>query len=336
METLMALALSFKKGVGFHTVKNLLEEFGSLEEGIKERGIDVSRELKRAEEELKKAEEQDTKVLPFFSPGYPQRLLNIQQPPIVLYVRGRLRKSPAVAVVGARRCSSYGRNVAYRLGKFLSERGVVVVSGLALGIDSAAHRGALSGGGNTAAVLGSSTDEVYPLENKALAEKIVENGGAVISEFPLGTKARKEFFPRRNRIVSGLSDCVVVVEAAERSGTFITVNYALEQGREVLAVPGSIDSPFSRGTNKLIKEGAPPLTDFEDLFELVPRLKKAAGRKEVPSRLKEIYSLLAEKPLTADQISQLTGKDVAEVAVLLCELEMKNLVKREGATYRAC
>ncbi len=336
MELLFILALSFKKGYGFHRIKKLIDEYGSLKEGVEKEGIELSLEIKRAEEEIKKAKNSCTKIVPFTSKSYPEKLLKIPQPPVVLYVKGELKEEPAVAVVGSRRCSSYGRSVAFRLGKFLSENGITVISGLALGIDSAAHRGALSGGGKTVAVLGSGVDMVYPFENKPLAERIVEKGGAVISEFSLGTKARKEFFPRRNRIVSGLSDCVVVVEAAEKSGTFITVNYALEQGKEVLAVPGSIDSPFSRGTNSLIKEGALPLTDFNEIFEIVPQLKKAKEKKEIPKELAEIYSLLLEKPLTADQISQITGKSPREISIILTKLELKKLISREGATYRAC
>ena len=336
MELLFILALSFKKGYGFHRIKKLIDEYGSLKEGVEKEGIELSLEIKRAEEEIKKAKNSGTKIVPFTSKSYPKKLLKIPQPPVVLYVKGELKEEPAVAVVGSRRCSSYGRSVAFRLGKFLSENGITVISGLALGIDSAAHRGALSGGGKTVAVLGSSVDMVYPFENKPLAERIVDRDGAVISEFPLETKARKEFFPRRNRIVSGLSDCVVVVEAAEKSGTFITVNYALEQGKEVLAVPGSIDSPFSRGTNSLIKEGALPLTDFNEIFEIVPQLKKAKEKKEIPKELAEIYSLLLEKPLTADQISQITGKSPREISIILTKLELKKLISREGATYRAC
>ena len=336
MELLFVLALSFKKGFGFRRIKKLLEKYGSLKIGVREEKIELSEELKRAEQEIKKAEKLEVRIVPFTSKNYPEKLLKISQPPVVLYVKGELKEEPAVAIVGSRRCSSYGRSVAFRLGKFLSENGITVISGLALGIDSAAHRGALSGGGKTVAVLGSSVDMVYPFENKPLAERIVDRDGAVISEFPLETKARKEFFPRRNRIVSGLSDCVVVVEAAEKSGTFITVNYALEQGKEVLAVPGSIDSPFSRGTNRLIKEGAPPLTDFSDIFEIVPQLKKAKENKEVPEELAGIYSLLLEKPLTADQISQLTGKSPQEISIILTKLELKKLISREGATYRAC
>ncbi len=275
MELLFVLALSFKKGFGFHRIKRLVERHGSVKEGIKEEKVEIFQELKRAEEEIKRAEKLKVKIVPFTSKEYPKKLLNISQPPVVLYAKGELKEELAVAVVGSRRCSSYGRSVAFRLGKFLSESGVTVVSGLALGIDSAAHRGALSGDGKTVAVLGSGVDMVYPVENKPLAERIVEGGGAVISEFPLGTKARKEFFPRRNRIVSGLSDCVVVVEASERSGTFITVNYALEQGKEVLAVPGSIDSPFSRGTNRLIRERNSRRT----CRYLQPPFRKTANRR---------------------------------------------------------
>ncbi|RUM89752.1 MAG: DNA-protecting protein DprA [Thermovibrio sp.] len=333
MEELYALALSFKRGVGFKRAKKLLEEYGSLEEGVREEIPDIGRELSLAEREIEKAERLGIRIVPFFSKEYPEKLLQVSQPPIVLYVKGNLNVEKSAAVVGSRRCSSYGRSVAFRLSRFLSERGVAVVSGLALGIDSQAHRGALNSG-NTVAVLGSSVDLVYPVENRGLAERIVESGGAVVSEFPLGTRPKREYFPRRNRIVAGLSDCTVVVEATERSGTFITVNYALDCGRDVWAVPGNIDSPFSRGTNRLIKEGALPLTDFEELGDYFS-LKEDKG-VEVPEGLKEVYGILSETPLTADEIVERTGMSFSEVSSILLELQVLGLLTREGGVYRVC
>ncbi|RUM45795.1 MAG: DNA-protecting protein DprA, partial [Desulfurobacterium sp.] len=292
-------------------------------------------EIKRAEEELLKAENLGIEIVPLCSDAYPPLLKEIQQPPIVLYVVGELPKEPCIAVVGSRRCSDYGRRTAFRVAKFLSENGICVVSGLAYGIDSVAHRGALAGEGKTLAVLGSGVDVVHPRGNRELAKRIVEEGGALISEFPLGTSPSKETFPRRNRIVSGLSYAVVVVEAGERSGTNVTVGYALEQGRTVFAVPGNVDSPFSRGTNKLLKEGAVPLISPEDIFEELPFLKRR-NRKEIPERFKELYRLLLSEPMTFDRIAELSKMDVTELSALLVEMEMEGIVKRDGSVYTVC
>jgi len=333
MEKLIAVALNFKKGVGYAFAKRLLERYGSLEEGVRKEGLELSKELKLAESELKKAERLGVEVFPFFSEGYPEKLRLIQQPPLVLYVLGNLKVDRAAAVIGSRKCSSYGRRIAYRLGKFLADRGVTVVSGLALGIDAKAHEGALSSG-NTVAVLGSGVDVVYPYSNRSLAARIVERGGALVSEFPLGTRPKREHFPRRNRIIAGLSDCVVVVEAMEKSGTFVTVNYALDQGKDVFAVPGNIDSPFSRGTNSLIKDGAYPLTDFSDIADFFSI--REGKEVEVPKGLREIYKLLSERPMGVDEIVEKTGLSVSEVSSLLIELEVLGLLIRENGVYRAC
>ena len=334
-ELLISLALSFKKGFGGKSYLRLLEKFGSVSEGVKEEAIELCEEIKRAEEELLKAENLGVEVVPLCSDAYPPLLKEIQQPPIVLYVVGELPEEPCVAVIGSRKCSDYGRRTAFRVAKFLSESGICVVSGFAYGVDSAAHRGALAGEGKTLAVLGSGVDVVHPRGNRELAKRIVEEGGALISEFPLGTPPSKETFPRRNRIVSGLSYAVVVVEAGERSGTNITVGYALEQGRTVFAVPGNVDSPFSRGTNKLLKEGAVPLISPEDIFEELPFLKRR-NRKEIPERFKKLYELLLSEPMTFDRIAELSKMDVTELSALLVEMEMEGIVKRDGSIYTVC
>lgn len=334
-ELLISLALSFKKGFGGKSYLKLLESFGSVSEGVKEEEIELYEEIKKAEKELLRAEKLGVKVVPLCSDAYPPLLKEIQQPPIVLYVVGKLPEEPCVAVIGSRRCSDYGRRTAFKVAKFLSESGICVVSGLAYGVDSAAHRGALAGEGKTLAVLGSGVDVVHPRGNRELAKRIVEEGGALISEFPLGTPPSKETFPRRNRIVSGLSYAVVVVEAGERSGTNVTVGYALEQGRTVFAVPGNVDSPFSRGTNKLLKEGAVPLISPEDIFEELPFLKRR-NRKEIPERFKELYRLLLSEPMTFDRIAELSKMDVTELSVLLVEMEMEGIVKRDGSVYTVC
>lgn len=334
-DRLTALALFFKKGFGYKRLRELLKKHGSLSYGVKREGINLASELRRAEEELERAEELGVKVLTVVDEEYPKELLSLSQPPLALYLKGNLFELPRVAVVGSRRCSDYGRRVAFKLGKFLSERGIPVVSGLALGIDSQAHKGALVGGGKTVAVLGSSLDCPYPETNRGLLLKIIRSGGGVLSEFPFKTKAKPAFFPRRNRIVAALSDVVVVVEAREKSGTSITVNFALELGKEVVAVPGNIDSPFSKGTNRLILDGALPLTSFEDLLSLFPHLKPPFRKETFLSKGSDVYSLLKEEPLTCDEIAFRLKLPVSKVNSLLSYLEVKGLVKREGLKWTA-
>ncbi|GEM_PF-112084 len=227
----------------------------------------TSARLRRcAEREIAMAHEQGWTLLADRIPGYPALLRSIGSPPIVLSLAGdpKTLAGPMVAIVGSRRPSSYGEKVAKRLASQLAERGLVVVSGLARGIDAAAHRGALEAGGRTVAVLATGLDRVYPPEHHELAARITESG-ALLSEFPPGSSPKRDHFPRRNRIVSGLSLGVVVVEAAQRSGSLITAGSALEQGREVFAVPGRIDDPFAAGTLDLLCEGAKIVRDAEDV-----------------------------------------------------------------------
>ena len=199
---------------------------------------------------------------------YPNKLKLIYDPPELLYCLGdiRLLNEPSIAIVGTRNASNYGKRIAYNLSQELSKRGVTIISGLASGIDSYAHEGAFKNVGKTIAVLGSGIDVIYPKENEDLYKSIIKNGGLIVSEFPLGTKPEKDNFPKRNRIISGLSDGVVVVEAKKKSGALITADLALEQGRSVFAVPGNIDSQNSEGTNNLIKEGAVPVTSYLDIL----------------------------------------------------------------------
>ena len=199
---------------------------------------------------------------------YPNKLKSIYDPPELLYCLGdiRLLNEPSIAIVGTRNASNYGKRIAYNLSQELSKRGVTIISGLASGIDSYAHEGAFKNVGKTIAVLGSGIDVIYPKENEDLYKSIIKNGGLIVSEFPLGTKPEKDNFPKRNRIISGLSDGVVVVEAKKKSGALITADLALEQGRSVFAVPGNIDSQNSEGTNNLIKEGAVPVTSYLDIL----------------------------------------------------------------------
>ncbi|MGQ9673199.1 MAG: DNA-processing protein DprA [Candidatus Aminicenantales bacterium] len=268
---------------------------------------------------------------------YPQALLEIFDPPEVIYGAGdrKILNDPAVAIVGARRPTAYGRAMAEKLAKDLAACGLVIISGLAVGIDSLAHWGAL-GEGKTIAVLGSGLDHIYPRENKALFRKIAERG-AVITEFPPALPPFSFHFPLRNRIISGLSLAVVVVEAAERSGSLITARLALEQGREVMAVPGNVTSPLSRGCHWLIKSGAKLVETWEDVVEefsspLRERFfrPKAEEKKEVPvlsPEEKMIYERLKTDELThIDELVEHTAASVSEILAVLLELELKGLV----------
>lgn len=201
------------------------------------------------------------------SKEYPQNLKNIYDPPKKIYLIGNkdLLYQKGIAIVGARDATQYGKKIAYNLAKELSEQNIVIISGLAIGIDSYAHKGALEKG--TIAVLGSGIDNIYPKENLELAREIIKNKGCIISEYPLGTKPERLHFPQRNRIISGLSDGVVVIEASKKSGALITAEFALEQGKEVFAVPGDINKKQSEGTNQLIKDGAILLTSATDILE---------------------------------------------------------------------
>ena len=290
------LILNMVEDLGSVRTQSLLRHFGSLEkvfraregelrkvEGIGEkislkiiqsiRGIDLQKEL-----DLIKRH--NIKIISFLDKGYPKNLKNIYDPPMVLYVLGNVlpQDDVAIAIVGSRLASFYGLQQAERMGFQLASRGITVVSGLARGIDSAGHKGALKAGGRTLAVLGSGILNIYPQEHRELARKISENG-ALISEFPMMTIPEKGNFPKRNRIISGLSLGVVVVEAAQRSGALITSDIAMEEGREVFAVPGKVDSITSRGTNKLIKQGAKLAETANDILEELD-LQISSGLKQ--------------------------------------------------------
>ena len=205
------------------------------------------------------------------SDNYPERLRNIYDPPKKLYVLGNFKilKEKAIAIVGSRKATEYGKKVAFQISQELTKENINVVSGLAIGIDTYAHLGAIliQNQAGTIAVLGSGIDVIYPKENIELARKIIQTGGCIVSEYPLGTKPNKINFPQRNRIISGLSDGVVVVEASEKSGSLITAEFGIEQGKEIFAVPGNIDNPLNRGTNKLIQDGAKMVLSSKDILE---------------------------------------------------------------------
>lgn len=290
-------------------------------------------------DEIKKIKESGCRFIPMNHPDYPVRLKDIHDPPLYFYVKGHLdpHDSYAIALVGARRPTTYGRRVAEMLACELTAAGFTIVSGMARGIDSVAHRTALKAGGKSIGVLGCGIDIVYPGENTPLFEEMTKQG-AIISEFPLGTGPEKKNFPQRNRIISGLSLGTVVVEAAERSGSLITTRFALEQGREVFAVPGDINSEMSRGTNNLIKQGAKLVTHTEDILEEFAHLLTRPLKHDIRNNSTDdkilsvdeggVYEKITLQPKHVDQIITESGVAPQKVMQLLLGLEIKGFVEQ--------
>lgn len=270
---------------------------------------------------------------------FPALLGEIHDPPPQLYVRGEtgvdLLARPSVALVGARSCSAYGRSVARSLGRDLAAAGLVVVSGMARGIDGEAHRGALDGGGATVAVLGCGIDRDYPAAHAELARRICAGGGLVVSEYEPGVEPAPWRFPARNRIIAGLCRATVVVEARERSGALISADFALEEGREVLAVPGEITSSLSAGSNALLRLGATPVTRAEDVLELFGLERRPPALEPLGAIAKALLGRLAERPLGADELFRATGIDPGAGSGALLELELAGRVSHEDGVYRA-
>jgi len=300
--------------------------------------------LARARKELERLNRAGFEVMTWEDDAYPQRLREIYDPPAVLYYAGNIRllDGPGVSMVGARTPTPYGRAVAEKLAFDLTERGVVVISGLARGIDSTAHWGALRGG-PTIAVLGSGLDVVYPRENRKLWDRIAEQG-VVITEFPLGSKPLGHHFPLRNRIISGLALAVVVVEATRRSGSLITARLALEQNREVLAVPGNITSELSRGANWLIKSGARLVESWADVIDELPAPWNEELKNKVPeptepppdvtaAEAKLLNLLRPDELKNVDKLVDETGLSVSEVLTHLLSLELKGCVSSRPGQY---
>ncbi|HXI83295.1 MAG TPA: DNA-processing protein DprA [Verrucomicrobiae bacterium] len=355
------IALNMVGGVGPIRVRALRDRFGEPQailaaskgelmqvEGV---GEEVARSITRWREkvdldaELQRIEKSGVRVVSCDDAEYPKHLREIYDPPLVLYVRGSLteRDSLAIAVVGSRRTSLYGQDMARKLAFQLARVGVTVVSGLARGIDTAAHNGALQAKGRTVAVIGCGIDIVYPAENKKLADDIVEKGGAVVTEFPFGVQPDRQNFPMRNRIISGWSLGVVVVEANLKSGALITANQAGEQGRQVFAVPGRADSILSKGANKLIKDGAKLTEDVEDIlseFEyLLPKMATepkepglgGEGTKpalQLSETEEKVMAQVGTEEVAIDEIIRASGLTTACVSATLLALEMKRLVRQ--------
>ena len=345
------VGLSLVPGIGPAKFRRLVESLGDpeaawrarpaalAEAGLDRRAIESligTRGRVDLEHEMAKLARLGVQVLTLRDADYPRPLQNIADPPPVLYVKGEILPSDdlAVAIVGTRRPSVYGRQAAELFARGLAERGVTVVSGLAKGIDTFAHRAALDGGGRTLAVLGSGLDIIYPSENRRLAAEIVERG-ALVSEFPLGTQPDGVNFPRRNRIIAGLSLASLIVEAGETSGALITAEFALEQGREVFAVPGNIFSPVSRGPNRLIADGAKPICEMADILEEL-RLESAAEQRAARSTIPEteteaaVLQCLGHEPLHIDEIRRAVCLPISVVSSALTMLELKGLARQAG------
>jgi len=358
------LALSSVPGLGPATFSSLLNQFHAptrvlhAKPGQLSRVPYVGKEIARAicnqrdtswpRDQIMRALDANVRIITLSDPDFPAYLKQIYAPPPILYVRGEIDicSRPAVAIVGSRSFTSYGKDSAYRMANELASRGITVVSGMATGIDTYAHRGALLADGYTAAVLGSGLDHPYPAENLGLFRDICETGAA-ISEFPMGTKAEAHNFPRRNRIISGLSLGVLVVEAGDRSGALITSRLALEQNREVFAIPGPIHSGRSIGTNRLLKQGAVLVETVEDILSeigahLAPTTRTGKARlvEDLTETLsgdeKKVYVCLSDvEPVHIDAIEQETGLSGTAILTSLLSLELSNHVEQKaGKLFR--
>jgi DNA processing protein len=353
------LLLSTVPGVGQMRLTRLINRFGSPEnvfnattkelaslEGMSNKiieGIKRGGNKRRVEEEMLRMEKYQISLVTNQDSGYPENLKNLENSPPFLYVRGSLldRDKNAIAIVGSRKATFYGKGIAEEFGFELAKRGVTVVSGMARGIDTAAHQGAIKARGRTLAILGCGVDMVYPPENRKLRDKIIQSG-AVLSEFHLGTQPIAGNFPQRNRIISGLSLGVICVEASDDSGVFSTVQWAADQGREVFAVPGDVKRKSSTGTNRLIRDGVRMVTGIEDVLEELQFTSEPDGKSwaspEISLKLsdaeKTVYALLSETPIHIDEISEEVSLSTPETLSLLLSLELKGAIRQlPGKTF---
>ena len=360
------IALNMTPGVGPRAATKLLERFGSADavfhgrrtelETLRMKPETIESILKRefherAATELERVKALGGDILILDDGSYPAMLREIDDPPPVLYVKGDWQAcfdQPGVGVIGSRMCSTYGVNASEMLSRDLASRGITVVSGLARGIDTAAHRGAIAGKGKTIGVIGTGIDTVYPRENNGLVREILESGGCIVSQFPLGTPPLAENFPYRNRIISGLSLGVLIVEASERSGSLITARLAMEQNREVMAVPGNITSGNSFGTNYLIKSGAKLVQQWQDVVAelpseiaaaiLPPKIEKQKAEDAVrqpelmPADMndneRKIWSILnPDEPVHIDILLEQSGLSFGDLNTALVSLDIRDLIR---------
>jgi DNA processing protein len=346
------IAINTAAGIGPIRFQRLLELSGCAQNaweasdlelaaaGFDRRTMDSLRQLRKQttpEAVAARLQQLGIRALTLLDDEYPTNLRQVADPPPVLFVRGHLSPEDdlAVALVGTRRATEYGRAVADRLARDLAVAGVTVVSGLAKGVDTVAHQASVQAGGRTIAVLGNGLDQVYPPQNTALAQRIVDSG-AVVSEFGPGIPPDAVNFPRRNRIISGLSRATVIVEAGAKSGALITADFALEQGRDVLAVPGSIFNPTSVGTNELLKQGATPVTNADDVLNLLgsPLVQKSPVAQAVPKLEGDetaVWHALNGEPRHIDELARVLGMGPGVVSATLAMLELKGMARQVGS-----
>jgi DNA processing protein len=350
-ELLHTLRLLSVAGLGNQRIRLLIRQFGSpsavfdagrdalsrvgfLDESIL---TDMKQDTHRrfAEKQLSDAEEQNVTIIPIWDASYPELLKKIHDPPVLLFVRGSGSFSQrSIAIVGMRTPSSYGRRMASHMAADLADQHIQVVSGMARGIDTCAHRGAMQGGGTTVAVLGCGVDVIYPPENNDLAGQILDQG-LIVSEFPLHEEPIPSNFPKRNRIISGLSMGTLVIEAGIKSGALITAYLALEQGREVFALPGQVGYNTSRGTHRLIKEGAKLVETIDDIMDEIPGISRKKQNSQLSIAFedfteaeKRLWNHLSHEPRHIDQITSELGLTTSETLSILLSLELKNGVRQ--------
>lgn len=343
------LALLLAPGVGPVQFRELLEQAGDIftlfksPPGGKFKSYLRDPDWAAVDECLAWAEQESCRILPIDDPLYPELLREIHDAPPLLFLRGdpAQLQNPQLAMVGSRNPSVVGRETARDFARTLASAGMTVTSGLALGIDAASHQGALDGGGQTVAVFGTGLDRVYPAKNRELAHAIVEQGGVLLSEYPPGTEPRPANFPRRNRIISGLSLGTLVVEAALRSGSLITARCAAEQGREVFAIPGSIHNPLARGCHQLIRQGARLVESAQDILEeLAPRLHAILAMSEASEPVngldgehKRLFSCMSDGTNSVDQLVERSGLTADAVSSMLLLLELQGYVVSTAGGY---
>jgi len=345
------IGLNLVKGIGAVRFRALIDIFGDVQSawqasaedlraaGLSQKIVQNLVQLRgdvSLEQIWEKIQANDVQVLIWDDDHYPERLREFTNAPPVLYMRGNLLPSDAwaVAIVGTRRATAYGRQVTDETARTLAQSGVTIISGLARGIDAVAHQAALDAGGRTIAVLGCGVDRIYPPEHRGLAKRIIANG-ALISDYPLGTLPEAYNFPPRNRIISGLSMATVVVEAGLRSGALITADFAIEQGRDVFAVPGHVTAPQSKGPNRLIRDGAHPLLDPKDILEVLEMTmitEHRAARSVLPANALEaqLFDILDLEPVHVDEIRARSDIPIEQVTSTLAIMELKGMVRQVG------
>ena len=350
------LALYLIPGLGNMAFRNLLDRFGSPESvfkaGLNEIGevegirANVAKRIVERkystdpEKEMNRAEKINARIITYRDVEYPKILKEIHNPPMLLYAKGNRipEHQNFISIVGSRQATHYGLKAAEEIALGLTRRGLGIVSGLAMGIDTAAHKGCLSGKGFTIAVIGTGVDILYPSSNRKIIQRIEETG-SVVSEFPMGSPPEPRNFPIRNRIISGLSRGVVVVEATRKSGSLITASLALEQGRDVFAVPGSIDSFKSRGTHFLIKQGAALVENADDILDELGFSQRAVEGRGSPEGFpdainqmntseKKVYEIIGDYPMHIDEVARRGGMDASVVSSILLELEIKGVIRQ--------